>query len=163
MVTAESMVRYGMSVTHVRGDLLDARVDALVNPVNCVGVMGKGLALAFKRAHPAVFREYARACAAGEVVVGRMHTCETGRALPRWVINFPTKRHYREPSRLIDVESGLVALVAEVRRLELASIAIPALGCGLGGLAWDDVRPRIEAAVAPLSEVDVRLFGPGDG
>ena len=146
-----------------QGDLLRADADALVNAVNTVGVMGKGIALQFKQAYPGMFNSYKAACDAGEVQVGRMHVVELGEAVkPKWIINFPTKRHWRQPSRIEDVEAGLTALVEEVRRLGITSIALPALGCGLGGLAWEDVRPRIEAAFADLPEVRVLLFEPAD-
>lgn len=147
-------------VSLAQGNLLDAKVDALVNPVNTVGVMGKGLALQFKKAFPANTRAYEAACKRGEVRVGAMFVFETGRECPRFVVNVPTKEHWRSPSKMAYVDDGLVALVAEVRARGIRSIAIPALGAGLGGLAWDDVRPRIEAAMAALVEVDVRLYPP---
>ncbi len=148
-------------IERVRGDLLDADVEALVNAVNCVGVMGKGLAAQFKTRFPAVFRDYVRACKAGDVRPGRMHVVETGSSAPRFVINFPTKRHWRESSRLEDIESGLQALGDEVKARRIRSIAVPALGCGLGGLAWDDVAPRIERTFAALKNVRALLFEPG--
>jgi O-acetyl-ADP-ribose deacetylase (regulator of RNase III) len=148
-------------IERVRGNLLDADVDALVNAVNCVGVMGKGLAAQFKTKFPGVFRDYARACKAGDVQPGRMHVAETGHSTPRFVINFPTKRHWREPSRLEDIESGLQALGDEVKARRIRSIALPALGCGLGALAWDDVAPRIERTFAALKDVRALLFEPG--
>lgn len=152
--------RYSHSVIRVvRGNIFDAQVQALVNPVNCVGVMGKGLALAFKRAFPEMFRAYADACKAGDVVPGTMHVWQGG---PGYVINFPTKRHFRSKSRIDDVEAGLEDLVRVVRELELHSLAVPALGAGLGGLEWDAVRVRIEAALEPLAEVDVVLYAPGE-
>jgi O-acetyl-ADP-ribose deacetylase (regulator of RNase III) len=143
------------------GDLLAADADALVNPVNCVGVMGKGLAAHFKAAYPANFRAYAAACKRDELAPGRMLVVETGTTKPRWIVNFPTKRHWRGKSRLEDIDAGLVALVADVRRLGITSIAIPPIGCGLGGLNWADIRPRIERAFAPLPEVRVLLFPRG--
>jgi O-acetyl-ADP-ribose deacetylase (regulator of RNase III) len=144
-----------------RGDLLAADAEALVNAVNCVGVMGKGIAAAFKRAYPAVFVAYAEACKRGEVLPGRVLVVPTGeRDGPRYVINFPTKRHWRNASLLEDIDAGLPALVDEVERLVLRSIAIPPLGCGLGGLDWADVRPRIERAFARLPDVRVLLYGP---
>lgn len=142
----------------VRGDLLAAEVEALVNPVNCVGVMGKGLALAFKQRFPDAFRAYARACKDGEVRPGRMFVHVSG---GRTLIHFPTKRHFRDASRMEDIEAGLVALASEITTRGIRSIAVPALGCGLGGLAWGDVRPRIEAALGALPEVEVKLFEPG--
>ncbi|MEJ7809339.1 MAG: macro domain-containing protein [Gemmatimonadaceae bacterium] len=144
-----------------RGDLLAADTEAIVNTVNCVGVMGRGIALQMKNAFPANFREYAAACRRGEVEPGRMLVHETGDLTgPRYIINFPTKRHWRGRSRLADIESGLDALVAEVRRLGIHSIALPPLGCGLGGLDWADVRPLIERAFAPLPDVRVVVFEP---
>lgn len=151
-----------MTIRRMQGDLLKQQdVDAIVNAVNCVGVMGKGLALQFKNAWPANFRAYAVACKAGEVRPGRMfiHGLD-GPATPRYIINFPTKDHWRDGSRIEFIRDGLADLVAQVRRLGIRSIAIPPLGCGLGGLAWSEVRPMIEAAFAPFPDVEVRMFEP---
>ena len=141
------------------GDLFAANGDALVNAVNCVGVMGKGLALAFKNRFPANFVAYERACQAGEVAVGKMFVFEQPTA-PRWIINFPTKRHWRGTSRLEDIRDGLVDFVEQVRRREIHSVAMPALGCGLGGLEWRDVRPLIVDACAAVPHVRVAMFAP---
>lgn len=144
-----------------RGNLLDAPVEALVNTVNCVGYMGKGIALQFKQAFPANFRVYEAAAKAGAVVPGSMLVYDHGMLIqPRYVINFPTKRHWRGKSRMDDIDAGLAALVEEVRQRRIRSIAVPPLGCGLGGLSWDDVRPRIEEAFAALPDVDVHLYAP---
>lgn len=144
-----------------QGNLLEAEAEALVNTVNCVGFMGKGIALQFKQAFPENFEAYQRACRAEEVQPGRMFVFETGMMMnPRYIINFPTKRHWKGNSRLEDIESGLEALVEEVRRLGIRSIAVPPLGCGLGGLDWATVRPLIERAFAALPEVEVLLFAP---
>jgi O-acetyl-ADP-ribose deacetylase (regulator of RNase III) len=144
-----------------RGDILKADAEALVNTVNCVGVMGRGIAAQFKRAYPKNFSAYQQACKRHEVQPGRMLIVETGQlAGPRWVINFPTKRHWRGNSRIEDIDAGLAALVADVRRLGITSIAVPPLGCGLGGLDWAAVRPRIEQAFATLPDVTVLLFEP---
>ena len=133
------------------GDLLRADVEALVNTVNTEGVMGKGIALQFKQAFPANFKAYEAACQAGQVVPGRMFIFDNGRLInPQYVINFPTKRHWRGKSRIADIESGLKSLMADVRRLGLRSIAVPPLGCGLGGLDWREVRPMIESAFSEL-------------
>lgn len=145
----------------VRGDLLVARAEALVNAVNCVGVMGKGLALQFKQAFPANFKAYEAACKAGAMMAGRMLIHDQGeQARPRYIVNFPTKRHWKNPSRIEDIAAGLKALVVDVQRLGIRSIAIPPLGCGLGGLDWAEVRPMIEEAFAPLGDVRVLLFEP---
>ncbi len=144
----------------MRGNLLDADADALVNTVNCVGVMGKGIALQFKQAFPGNYKVYERACRAGEVEVGRMLVVPMLGEHPRFIINFPTKRHWRGKSRLEDIEAGLQALVGDVRRLGLKSVAVPPLGCGNGGLDWSEVRPRIERAFEALPGVEVLLFEP---
>ena len=151
-----------MPIVPGHGDMLAADVDAMVNAANTVGVMGKGLALQVKRAFPDVFAAYARACKAGEVEVGRMHVVRRATP-PRVVINFPTKQHWRQPSQLAFVRDGLRDLIAHVRALSIASIAVPPLGCGLGGLAWRDVEPLIVDAFAALPAVEVVLFAPRDG
>jgi O-acetyl-ADP-ribose deacetylase (regulator of RNase III) len=137
-------------VEFVSGNLLAADVDALVNTVNTKGVMGKGVALQFKRAFPANYEAYRAACAAGEVQLGRMFVFDNGLDRPRYIINFPTKHHWRSRSRLKDIETGLDDLRDVLAELPVESVAIPPLGCGLGGLDWSDVRPRIEAALADL-------------
>jgi len=145
----------------MRGNLLDADAEALVNTVNCVGVMGKGIALQFKQAFPGNFNIYERACKAGEVEIGRMLIVPMlDSSNPRYIINFPTKRHWRGKSTLADIELGLEALVREIRDLGVKSIAVPPLGCGNGGLNWGDVRPRIEDAFAELPDVQVLLYEP---
>jgi len=143
------------------GNLLVADVDALVNTVNTDGVMGKGLALQFKKAFPESFAAYEHACKAGEVVPGRMHVVHR-LASPRFIINFPTKKHWRQPSKLTYIREGLGDLVAQVRALGIQSIAIPPLGCGNGGLAWSDVKPLIVQAFEELPQVRVLLFEPAD-
>jgi O-acetyl-ADP-ribose deacetylase (regulator of RNase III) len=145
------------------GNLLAAPTEALVNTVNTVGIMGRGIALQFKQAYPAMFHAYERACKAGQVKLGKMQVYDLGGLAggPRWIINFPTKGHWRTSSKLNDVEAGLQDLVATIRRLKIHSIAIPPLGCGNGGLDWNDVRPGIEAALADLKDVRVLLFAPG--
>ncbi|MCA9527368.1 MAG: macro domain-containing protein [Myxococcales bacterium] len=144
------------------GNLLQADVDALVNTVNCVGVMGKGIALQFKQAFPAMFEDYRRAARAGQVEPGRMHVFVTGALVgPRFLIGFPTKRHWKAGSRLEDIDAGLLDLVAQVRDRGIRSIAIPPLGAGNGGLNWADVRPRIVEAFQALPDVRVLLFEPG--
>jgi O-acetyl-ADP-ribose deacetylase (regulator of RNase III) len=123
--------------------------------------MGRGIAAQFKRAFPKNFSVYEAACKRHEVQPGRMLVVETGQlAAPRYIVNFPTKRHWRGDSRLEDIEAGLLALVSEVKRREIRSIAIPPLGCGLGGLAWSTVRPLIERAFEALPTVRVLLFEP---
>jgi O-acetyl-ADP-ribose deacetylase (regulator of RNase III) len=143
------------------GDILRADAEAVVNTVNCVGIMGRGIALQFKNAFPANFKAYEAACAREQVQPGRMFVFETGTlGNPKFIINFPTKRHWRGKSRMEDIDSGLKALVEEVRRRGIRSIAIPPLGSGLGGLDWADVRPRIEAALRGVNDLHVIVFEP---
>ncbi|MCK4849823.1 MAG: macro domain-containing protein [Phycisphaerae bacterium] len=144
-----------------RGNILRADAEALVNTVNCVGYMGKGIALQFKKAFPANFKAYERACRAEKVVLGKMFVFATNSFVnPKYIINFPTKRHWRGKSRLADIESGLRTLIEEVKKLDISSVAIPPLGCGLGGLNWGVVRSMIEKALAELPGVQVLLFEP---
>lgn len=148
-------------IRYVQGNLLDAQAEALVNAVNTVGVMGKGIALAFKQRFELNYRLYAAACHTGEVRVGRMFVTETGEpAGPRWIVNFPTKQHWRQPSQLAWVTAGLTDLHRFIHLNGVRSIAIPALGAGLGGLAWPDVRAAIEAALADLHEVQIDVYEP---
>lgn len=143
------------------GDILKANAEAIVNTVNCVGIMGRGIALQFKKAFPANFRAYALACDEGEVQPGKMFVFDSGSfANPRYIINFPTKRHWKGKSRMEDIDSGLIALAREVRERGIKSIAVPPLGAGLGGLEWDDVRPRIEAALREIPDLNVLIYEP---
>lgn len=149
-----------MAITRKHGDLLqETDVDAIVNAVNCVGVMGKGIALQFKTTWPENFRAYQAACKAGLVRTGKMFVFDCGPVRPHYIINFPTKDHWRGASTIDFVRDGLEDLVAVTRRLG-RSLALPPLGCGNGGLSWAEVRPLIEQAFTPLDDVDVRLFEP---
>jgi O-acetyl-ADP-ribose deacetylase (regulator of RNase III) len=143
------------------GDVLQADAEALVNTVNCVGIMGRGVALQFKNAYPENFKLYEAACKREEVQPGRMFIFETDQLTnPKYIINFPTKRHWRGKSRIEDIEAGLKALVKEIRDRRIRSIALPPLGSGLGGLDWRVVRSRIEAALRHLDNVRVIVFEP---
>lgn len=151
-------------IRFAQGDILKSDAEALVNTVNCVGVMGRGVALQFKNTFPKNFRAYEVACKRGEVQPGRLFVFDTGELTPpRYIINFPTKRHWRGKSRIEDIEAGLETLVEEIRARNIRSIAIPPLGSGLGGLDWSRVRPLIEGALADVPEVDVVVFEPGSG
>jgi O-acetyl-ADP-ribose deacetylase (regulator of RNase III) len=145
-----------------KGNLLKASAEALVNTVNTVGVMGKGVALQFRQAYPEMYRAYEKACDAKDVRLGQVQVFDLGGLVggPRWIINFPTKGHWKAKSRLEDIESGLADLTAAVERLGIRSIALPPLGCGNGGLDWDDVLPRIQEAFRGLPEVQVLVFPP---
>ena len=152
-------------IEHKTGDIFQEDVEALVNSVNCVGVMGRGIALQFKKAFPLNFKAYADACRRGEIRPGRMFVFDTEQMIggPRYIINFPTKRHWRGKSRIEDIDAGLDALVREIQERNIRSIAIPPLGTNLGGLRWDDVRPRIENALKDIDDVIVMLYEPGGG
>jgi len=148
-------------ISEATGNLLEADAEAIVNTVNTVGVMGKGIALQFRRAYPAMFKEYSRAVKAGDVRLGHMHVwANDALSGPRYIINFPTKGHWKARSRLGDVKTGLVDLVRIVCDLGIASIALPPLGCGNGGLDWSQVQPLIVQAFVDLPGIDVRTYPP---
>lgn len=151
-------------ITEGKGNLLDANVEALVNTVNTDGIMGKGIALQFKQAFPENFRAYEAACKSGEVRLGRMFvfrrdTLGTMKN-PRFIINFPTKLHWRNNSKLGDIDAGLRDLVRVVKEEGISSIALPPLGCGNGKLSWSDVQPRIRMAFEQLPKVHAIVFAP---
>lgn len=148
-------------ISYVSGDLFNSGADALVNAVNCVGVMGRGIALQFKQKYPGNFSAYVEACKRGEVRPGSIFVY--GNKLitsPRFILNFPTKRHWRDNSRIDDIRLGLVDLVRVVKGTGIVSVAIPPLGSGLGGLEWRTVRPLIEEACRELDQVRVLVYEP---
>ncbi|MCY4260365.1 MAG: macro domain-containing protein [Rhodobacteraceae bacterium] len=145
------------------GDILTEDAEALVNTVNCVGFMGRGIARHFKRAFPENFEAYAAHCKRKAMQPGHVFVFETGAISPRYIINFPTKRHWRSKSKIEDIKSGLISLVKEIRLRKIRSIAIPALGCGLGGLDWPEVRRLMQEALGELDDVAVTIFEPGGG
>jgi O-acetyl-ADP-ribose deacetylase (regulator of RNase III) len=148
-------------IRYTTGNLLEAKAEALVNTVNTVGIMGKGIALMFREAFDANYRAYAAACKRGEVQVGRMFVTERSAVLgPRWIINFPTKQDWRSKTKLQWVVDGLVDLRRVIVEKSIRSIAVPPLGCGNGGLDWADVQPAIEQALGDLEGVDVQVFEP---
>lgn len=143
------------------GNLLESDAEALVNTVNTVGVMGKGIALMFKERFAANLEAYARACESKEVNVGKVFVTETGELLgPRWIVNFPTKQHWRSPSKMQWIEDGLKDLREFILKNNVRSIAIPPLGAGNGGLDWSEVLPKIEAALGDLDEVEIQIYQP---
>ena len=149
-------------ISYIHDDIFNANAEALVNTVNCVGVMGRGIALQFKKRFPENFTEYERACKRHEIVPGKMFVYPTGNMLnPRFIINFPTKRHWRGASRLEDIETGLSALKETIIANNIKSIAIPPLGAGLGKLDWNIVKSKIETALQDLSDVEIMVYEPG--
>ena len=148
-------------IRYVRGNLLEAPAEALINTVNEIGVMGKGIALMFHDSFPDSAREYEEAAKAGNVKVGRMLATRNPSLIgPRWIIHFPTKKHWRQPSKMEWVRSGLNDLVRVVREENIHSIAVPPLGCGNGGLEWSQVKSEIESAAAHLPDVEVIVYEP---
>jgi O-acetyl-ADP-ribose deacetylase (regulator of RNase III) len=146
-----------------RGNLLEADAEALVNTVNTVGVMGKGIALMFKDAYPENFREYATACKKGQVRTGKMFVTQLPARLdsgPRWIINFPTKEHWRGRTRMEWITEGLRDLRRVILEKEIRSIALPPLGCGAGGLRWPEVRAAIVKELGNLEGVDIVVYEP---
>lgn len=151
-------------IEFAKGNLFDAGVEALVNTVNTVGVMGKGIALQFSRQFPEIMPIYERACEDGSLAIGKVQTIRLSLLAtmegPTYVVNFPTKKHWKGDSKIEYIESGLQSLRSEIERHKIASIAVPPLGCGLGGLDWIDVRERIVAALGDLQNVRVLVFEP---
>ena len=148
-------------IEEARGNLLEANVEALVNTVNTVGVMGKGIALQFKRAFPENFRAYENACKRNEVELGQMFVYATGAIdNPKYIVNFPTKKHWKSRSKLTDIETGLASLRTTIETYAIRSIAVPPLGCGNGGLDWLDVYPVIRTTLGDLSDIKILVYPP---
>lgn len=144
-----------------KGNLFEADVEALVNTVNTVGVMGKGIALQFSRAFPEIMKPYKDACKSGKLTVGNVFTVRVSMLEgPKYVINFPTKKHWKGGSKIEFIQSGLQSLKGEIERLGIKSVAIPPLGCGLGGLRWDDVKREMESIFSELTDVEVLVYEP---
>ncbi len=148
-------------IEYTTGDLLKSDAEAVVNTVNCVGVMGRGIALQFKKAFPDNFKAYKSACDRDEVRPGEMFIFARQNLIgPKYIINFPTKRHWKGKSRIEDIELGLKALAKDVVKLKIRSVAVPPLGSGLGGLHWPDVRARIEDALGSVNDLKVIVYEP---
>jgi len=142
-------------IVYKNGDIFNSDVEAIVNTVNCVGIMGRGLALQFKNKFPQNFKEYAVACKNEQVQPGKMHIYQTGQLTnPKYIINFPTKRHWKGKSKIEDIENGLDDLIKTIEKYSIKSIAVPPLGSGLGGLNWQIVKQTIEKK---LSNVNCKI------
>lgn len=139
-------------IIYVRTNLFESNAQVLVNTVNTVGVMGKGLAKEFKRLYPDMFERYQRSCEEGKLDIGNLHFYKTPN---KWVMNFPTKKSWRSASRLDYIEAGLKKFVAEYENLGITSIAFPLLGCGNGGLEWEEVKPLMEKY---LKRLPIEIF-----
>lgn len=151
-----------MTIHYLRCSIFDLekQVQTLVNPVNCRGAMGKGLAKQFKERYPAMFKAYEQRCAEGKLTVGRLHVWRPGRAGVTWILNFPTKDAWEKPSTLAIIEAGLKRLLEIYQEAEISSIAFPLLGCGEGGLDWVEVQPLMERYLNKLQGVDVSITFP---
>ena len=147
-------------IEFVSGDLFSSGSEALVNAVNTVGVMGGGIAAQFKQKYPEYFLDYKVACKANAVKIGRCYVYVTPLEQPRYIVSLPTKAHWRNASVLADVETALQHLRWVVLGCGIESIAIPALGCGLGGLEWEDVKPLIRECLFDL-DCDIKVYEPG--
>ncbi len=144
-------------VTFVKGDIFKSTAQVITNAVNCVGVMGKGVALEFKNRYPQMFNDYKTKCDQNDVKPGQPYLWEDDTVQ---VLNFPTKRHWRDNSLLQDVEYGLKYLACSYEQMGIQSIAMPALGCGLGGLQWSEVQPLIVKHLGALPDLDVYVYEP---
>lgn len=138
------------------GDIFSSRCQTLVNPVNCVGAMGAGLAAEFRRRYPAMFEDYRERCGRGEMRIGEPYLWRGGE---RWVLNFPTKRHWREKSETAFIAAGLTRLKEAAEGWGVVSLAVPALGCGLGGLEWEEMRGVLLEHLPPPGTC-VEIFAP---
>ncbi|MFZ1426776.1 MAG: macro domain-containing protein [Geminicoccaceae bacterium] len=148
-------------IRFTEGNLLDAKAEALVNTVNTVGVMGKGIALMFKEAFPENTKAYEIACKEKLVKTGKMFVTERHQLMgPRWIINFPTKEHWRNPSRLEWIKAGLNDLRRVIQENDIHSIALPPLGSGNGGLNWPEVKSLVQEMLGKLADVDVIVYEP---
>lgn len=148
-------------ITYTQGNLLEADAEALVNTVNTVGIMGKGIALMFKERFPQNMAEYARACKVKQVHVGKMFITETSELIgPRWIVNFPTKQHWRAKSQMQWIQDGLVDLRHFLEDNQVKSIAIPPLGAGQGGLSWPEVKIEIEKALSGITTTHIMIYEP---
>ena len=160
--TLPSYQQRGITMIHYeQGDIFESKAEAIVNPVNTVGVMGKGLALQFKRRYPRNFRAYAQICRERGITPAKPFLFDRApQSHPRYIINLATKRHWRDASQLADIESGLKALADLLEARNITSVAIPAIGAGLGQLDWQKIRPLIDQHLADLQDTHITVFQP---
>jgi len=145
-----------MPLKYMDGDILEAKTQVVVNTVNCEGVMGKGLALQFKKKYPEMFKEYKQKSQLGKIAIGQLHLYKE---TPQyWILNFPTKNHWRQKSKLEYIEKGLVTFREKYEEWGITSIAFPRLGCQQGGLDWAEVKPLMEKYLGDLPKLKVQIF-----
>jgi O-acetyl-ADP-ribose deacetylase (regulator of RNase III) len=146
-----------------KGNILESKAVALINTVNTKGVMGKGIALQFKQSFPEMFKEYEHECEKGNIVIGKMHVWKNDAMFgPAYIINFPTKNDWKQPSKLDYIIDGLIDLVKVIKENNIASVAIPPLGCGNGGLDWGIVKEKIIDALKNIPDVRIELYEPNE-
>lgn len=148
-------------IKYTSGNILSAEAEAIINSVNIVGVMGKGLALEFKKAYPDNYNEYKKVCDSKSLEIGKLHIYNTGKFLPKYIINFPTKKHWRYPSKIEYISSGLEELKKQIKKLHIQSIAIPPLGAGNGKLDWNDVKNLISEKLKDIEDCEFLIYEPG--
>lgn len=144
----------------IRGNIFDSKCEAWVNPVNCMGAMGAGLALKFKEKFPGNYRHFNKACRGCNILPGTIVKYNTDKEEPEYILNLTTKDHWENYSKLEYIISGMKALIQAIQFYDIESIAIPALGCGLGGLQWRDVKPIIENAFTDMNDLIVEIYEP---
>lgn len=152
-------------ITYTSGNLFESTAEIWVNAVNTRRVMGKGIALAFAQRFPAMYEDYVVKCQLGLVQIGQMVSYQLPiGSRPRWILGFPTKDHWKDPSRLEYIERGLVNFVKVVKHIKekdgISTIAMPALGCGLGGLSFQDVRQLFDTYLEPLTDFSITIYEP---
>lgn len=145
---------------YCHGSIFESNAQAWVNPVNCVGIMGKGLALEFKKAFPECYKVYVMGCKNEHVRLGKVQILMRGALNPEFIINFPTKNHWKDKSEYENISTGMDDLVDKIENYGITSIAIPALGCGWGGLKWEKVMPIIQNKLKDVGNLQVHLYGP---
>ncbi len=135
--------------------IFDTHCQTIVNAVNCVGVMGKGIALKFKKRFPAMYAEYVEVCKQGALQPGTLWLYT---ASSPWVLSFPTKQHWRQPAKIEYIEGGLQQFAETYHGLGIASIAFPQIGAGAGGLDWAEVRALMDRYLLPLADLEVEIY-----
>jgi len=155
-----------MSIYFEKGNLFETNAEAIVNTVNCVGVMGKGVALEFKNRWPDNFKAYKKLCQSKQLRPGKVFIFDTGdlfddpKKIQRYLINFPTKDHWRSKSKMSYIEEGLDDLLVKLGNLNIKSVALPPLGCGNGGLNWGQVKSLLEEKLSKIQSIDFHIYDP---
>lgn len=145
-------------INYVKGDILQSKDEAVVNPVNCIGVMGAGLAKQFREKYPHMFLAYKSVCDKGHLQIGDLFVYNTDLAAPKLIINMPTKIHWKYPSKMLYIEEGLWALRCYIANHNVLSVSIPKIGTGLGGLDWVEVKQILELTLYDMTFCEVNVY-----